>query len=98
MIAAETLCRLLLESEADRPTPCWLVLDLRDVGHIDPPAMDLARETFDDLGRHGVEVVLVDRERPAAAPWSGSTPESTVPDVDSALSRCEDALLERLAR
>ena len=96
VISAETLCRVLRDSEADRAAPCWLVLDLRDVGHIDPPALSLAEETFEDLARRDVHVVLVDRERPSAAPWAASTPDGTVGEVDDALRRCEDELLAAL--
>lgn len=94
--AAETLCRLLLESEADRPRPCWLVLDMHDLGHFDEAALELARQTFTDLTDHGVHVLLVDRDRPTAAPWSGQVGDEALPDVDTAVRRCEQGLLAHL--
>jgi glutaminase len=91
VLAAQALCRELLDRRADEPT--WLVLDLHGVGSISDPALELVRETAAALAEHGTSVRLVDRDRPDDVRDAVERAVVDPHEVDDVLRECEDALL-----
>jgi glutaminase len=92
VLAAQSLCRLLLDRQPRSPS--WLVLDLHGVGSISDPALELVRETA--AGLEGTTVHLVDRDRPDDVRDAQQLETVDPHEVDAVLSACEDALLDAL--
>jgi glutaminase len=92
VLAAQSLCRLLLDREARSPS--WLVLDLHGVGSISDPALELVRETSAMLA--GTTVHLVDRDRPDDVRDARQAETVDPHEVDDVLAACEQELLDAL--
>jgi len=91
VLAAQTLCRQLLDREGRRPS--WLVLDLHGLGSISDPALELVRETASALADGGTTVRIVDRDRPDDVRDAVERSVVDPQEVDEVLRECEDALL-----
>lgn len=93
---ADEACRAVLEAAAELTgaghAPGAVVVDLRSVGWLHEPAVDLLCATVDDVQAAGHLVRLVDRSRDESPEWEGSTPESTMDSLEEAVAQCEAAL------
>ena len=91
VLAAQALCRQLLDRRGARPD--WLVLDLHGVGSISDPALEMVRETAAALAERGTTVRVVDRDRPDDVRDAAERAVVDPQEVDEVLRECEDALL-----
>ncbi|MFC3689782.1 glutaminase A [Aquipuribacter hungaricus] len=94
--SVDTVCAELLEAAQGWQGRHWLTVDLRAVGWVHGPAVDMLAEVLDVLAASDVTVALVDRDRSQRADWEGTTPDGTVRDLEDALRGAEDGLLASL--
>ncbi|MET4920829.1 glutaminase A [Streptomyces sp. PSRA5] len=89
--------RLLYELGTVVPEePGWVVLDLEEVTEVRPFAEVMLRETLSRLAARGHQVTVVGDLAPGADEGSGAAGEGAwrqVPSRQTAVARCEDALL-----
>jgi len=94
--SVDVVVREMFEAVAGWEGRHWLTLDLRAVGWVHGPAVDLLAEAVDAVTAGGVDLVIVDRDRSQRADWEGAIPDSTVSDLQEALAAAEDGLLAAL--
>ncbi|MGW6513532.1 hypothetical protein ACWGCP_39600, partial [Streptomyces niveus] len=76
--------------------PGWVVLDLQEVSEVRPFAEVMLREALTRLAARGHQVTVVGDLAPHADEGSGTDGQGAwrqVPSRDTAVARCEDALL-----